>query len=72
MATTKAALDVISSARLSHTEHIILNHFIEEAIDSELAAQYLLSRLDHKIQDDVETKLRRFMQDWTMLASRRE
>lgn len=65
---TKSALQIISSADLSPTEHLLLNHFIEGAVDPDLAAQYLISRID--FQHDPEFCLRRFKQDWKKLAAR--
>lgn len=59
------ALDIISTGDLSPTEHLLLKHFVEGAVDSQLAAEYLLSRLS---SDDVEGSLRHLKQDWRGLA----
>jgi hypothetical protein len=71
MATATAALELISSANLRPTEHQLLKHFIEGAVDSELAAQYLLSRTSQSAQH-IETCLRNFKQDWRDLVMRGE
>lgn len=74
MTSTKNALVIISSANLSPTEHLLLKHFIESAIDSDLASQYLISRLGQAAQynENTEICLRHFKQDWRKLATRRE
>ncbi|KAJ5698657.1 hypothetical protein N7462_000662 [Penicillium macrosclerotiorum] len=68
MATPNTALEMISLANLSRTEHLLLKHFVEKAVDPVLAAQYLLSR----VQSDavVEGSLRSFKQDWKRLVSK--
>ncbi|KAL1970323.1 hypothetical protein VTN77DRAFT_5483 [Rasamsonia byssochlamydoides] len=72
MATTKAALDLISSADLTPTEHLLLKHFVESAVDSERAAQYLVSRVsqDQGAENNAEINLRHFKQDWRKLVTR--
>jgi hypothetical protein len=70
MATTNTALEIISSANLSPTEHLLLNHFIEGAVDSELAARYLISTIGQGTQHDTEIRLRHFKQDWRKLVTR--
>ncbi|KAF7589418.1 hypothetical protein BBP40_004322 [Aspergillus hancockii] len=55
----------ISSADLSSPEHLILKHFIENAVDPELAAQYLLSRINQC--EDVEACHHAFKHDWRRL-----
>jgi hypothetical protein len=70
MATSSTALEVISSTNLSPTEHLILKHFVEKAVDPDLAAQYLMSRVHRDVCAEVEACLRSFMQDWRDLASK--
>jgi hypothetical protein len=72
MATTTAVLELISSANLRPTEHQLLKHFIEGAVDSEFAAQYLLCRTSQSAQHDIEACLRNFKQDWRDLVMRGE
>lgn len=70
MATSSTALEVISSANLSPTEHLLLEHFVERAVDPDLAAQYLMSRVHRDVGAGVEACLRSFKQDWRNLASK--
>lgn len=70
MATASAALETISSAHLSPTEHLLLKHFIEKAVDPDLAAQYLMSRVHRDVDAEVEACLRSFKQDWREVVSR--
>lgn len=69
MATSTTALETIFSAVLSPTEHLLLEAFIKYAVDPELAAQYLLSRVQ---QGSIETSLRSFKRDWRILTSIRK
>ncbi|KAF7927104.1 hypothetical protein BELL_0336g00090 [Botrytis elliptica] len=69
MADINSALDAISSADLSPTEHSLLKHFIEEAVEPELAAQFIKSIVDQD-KNNVENNLRRFKKDWRKLAGR--
>ncbi|OBT80199.1 hypothetical protein VF21_00547 [Pseudogymnoascus sp. 05NY08] len=62
-----AALELISSARLEPTEHLLLKQFVEGAVDPDRAAQYLLSTINTPHQD-VETSLRCFKADWRDLV----
>ncbi|QKX58646.1 uncharacterized protein TRUGW13939_05773 [Talaromyces rugulosus] len=66
---TTAALEIISSTSLSPTEHLILKNFINEAADSELAANYLLSRIARDTPLDTEISLRDFKKNWRRLAT---
>lgn len=70
MSTTNTALEIISSANLSPTEHLLLKNFINGAVDSELAANYLLSRTIQDSQRDIEISLRDFKNDWRKLVTR--
>lgn len=70
MTATNSALKIIFSADLSPTEHLILKHFIEGAVDSERAAQYLIAATDQGTQHDTEVRLRHFKQDWRKLVTR--
>jgi hypothetical protein len=72
MSITATALDVISSANLTPTEHLLLKGFVNGAVDPELAAIYLLSRVDSNEHHDVETKLREFKKNWRRLVTRRK
>jgi hypothetical protein len=67
---TTAALEIISSTSLSPTEHLLLKRFISEAVDSEVAANYLLSRIAQDGLPDTEISLRDFKKDWRKLTKR--
>lgn len=70
MLTVNQALDIISSAGLSPTEHKLLNHFVNGAVNPDLASQYLVSRATNlKSPNGVETHLRHLLQDWKRLAN---
>jgi hypothetical protein len=69
MTNAELALETITSADLSPTEHLILKHFIESAVDPEAAAQYLLGRT-WDTTDSVGNSLRNFKRQWRRLASR--
>ncbi|KAL3456712.1 kinase-like domain-containing protein [Aspergillus heterothallicus] len=69
MANVQRALGCIESAELSPTEHLILKHFVESAVDPEIAAEYLLSRTQAS-SDTVEISLREFKRQWRALAGR--
>ncbi|KFY30935.1 hypothetical protein V493_01533 [Pseudogymnoascus sp. VKM F-4281 (FW-2241)] len=64
-----AALELISSARLEPTEHLLLKHFVEGAVDPDRAAQYLLSSVDKSPNQDVGTYLQCFKKDWRNLVT---
>lgn len=64
------ALEIISSASLSPTEHLLLKEFINGAVNSELAANYLLSRIAQDSLLDTEISLRNFKKDWRQLTTR--
>lgn len=70
MSTTNTALEIISSANLSPTEHLLLTHFVDGAVDSVLAATYLISRMKQDHERDVETALNHFKKDWRTLVTR--
>ncbi|TGO40514.1 hypothetical protein BHYA_0036g00470 [Botrytis hyacinthi] len=61
-------LEIISTSTLSPNKHLLLKYFIEGAVDSNLAANYLtsISNLDQ----DVEPQLIQFLRDWRKLAER--
>ncbi|ESZ96856.1 serine/threonine protein kinase [Sclerotinia borealis F-4128] len=65
----KSAIDAISSADLSPTEHLLLKHFVEEATHPEVAAKYIQLIISQD-KNDVESRLRQFKVDWRKLASR--
>lgn len=67
MPTSSSALEVISSANLTPTEHLLLEHFVEKAVDPDLAAQHLVSRVQQDAGVEVEACLRSFKQDWRKL-----
>ncbi|KAL2856778.1 kinase-like domain-containing protein [Aspergillus pseudodeflectus] len=69
MTNAELALETITSADLSPTEHLILKHFIESAVDPEAAAQYLFGRT-RDTTDSVGNSLRNFKRQWRRLASR--
>ncbi|KAJ0413942.1 kinase-like protein [Aspergillus carlsbadensis] len=69
MTTAQLALEAISSADFSPTEHLILKHFVESAVDPETAAQYLLSR-SRATTDTAENSLRDFKRQWRQLATK--
>ncbi|KAM5438413.1 hypothetical protein MferCBS31731_004990 [Microsporum ferrugineum] len=66
----KTALDIIRSANLTPTEHLILEKFLDEAVDPSYAARYLLQRLNENPGRDTEAGLRVFEQDWKRLVSK--
>ncbi|KAB8247630.1 ankyrin repeat-containing domain protein [Aspergillus flavus] len=51
-----SACEVIVPAALSPTERLLLNQFVKAALDTEVAARYLISRATG-VQQDVETSL---------------
>lgn len=59
-------LEIISAANLSPTEHLLLKHFIEAAVDPELAVNFLKSKLPQV--GDVEPALRAFKEDCRRLV----
>lgn len=65
---TDHALELILSSDLSPNKHFLLKYFVEGAVDSQLAANYLASRLN--TDQDVEPQLIRFLLDWRKLAER--
>ncbi|TGO29117.1 hypothetical protein BPAE_0018g00020 [Botrytis paeoniae] len=69
MATIDSVNDAISAADLSPTEHSLLKHFIKEAVEPKLAAQFIQSIIDRD-KNNIENNLRRFKRDWRKLASR--
>lgn len=70
MATINSVIDAISSADLSPTEHSFLKHFIQQAIEPEVAAQYIQSIINTR-STDVENSLRQFKRNWRKLTNRR-
>ncbi|TEY63386.1 hypothetical protein BOTCAL_0155g00080 [Botryotinia calthae] len=66
---TDHALEIISASDLSPSKHLLLKYFIEGAVDSDIAANYLTSTLN--FNPDVEPQLIRFLLDWRKLADRR-
>lgn len=70
MSTSSTALELISSAGLSPTEHLLLEYFVEKAVDPDLAAQYLMSRVHRDAGVKLEACLRSFKEDWRTLTSR--
>lgn len=67
MASVQAALDLITSSSLSPTEHLILKHFVEAAVDPDTAANYLISQTS---KDNLEDSFREFKRQWRILATR--
>ncbi|TGO53508.1 hypothetical protein BCON_0122g00250 [Botryotinia convoluta] len=65
---TDHALEIISTSDPSPNKHLLLKYFIEGAVDSDLAANYLTSILN--LNQDVEPQLIRFLLDWRKLAGR--
>jgi hypothetical protein len=63
----QSALDIISNASLSPTEHLLLKHFVEGAVHPDKAADYLLSRVQAS-NGQVEHSLRQFKQEWRHLV----
>lgn len=72
MSSVDSALEVVSSASLSPTEHLLLKGFVTGAVDPELAAIYLLSRVGPNTHQDVETNLHELKKDWRKLVARRK
>ncbi|KAK2823874.1 hypothetical protein FQN49_007532 [Arthroderma sp. PD_2] len=67
----QTVLDVILAARLTPTEHLLLERYLDEAVDPDYAARYLLQRLnDGDPYRGSEAALRDFKQDWKRLVSK--
>ncbi|KAF7895458.1 uncharacterized protein EAF01_009420 [Botrytis porri] len=62
------AREIISTSNLSPNKHLLLRHFIEGAVNSDSAVNYLTSILN--LNQDVEPQLIRFLLDWRKLAER--
>ncbi|KAL2867550.1 uncharacterized protein BJX67DRAFT_371892 [Aspergillus lucknowensis] len=69
MASVQSAVEIITKSELSPTEHLILKHFVESAVDPETAAKYIISRTQ-TTRDGVEESLREFKGQWRLLATR--
>ena len=68
MTAVQTAIDIITSADLSPTEHLLLKHFVQGALEPERAADYLVSRIQFSTCS-VEVALREFKQHWRGLVS---
>ncbi|KAL4801823.1 kinase-like domain-containing protein [Aspergillus unguis] len=69
MAIIESALELIAAADLSPTEHLLLKHFVEAAIDPNKAAEYVVSRVQASDQN-IEQSLRQIKDEFRKLASR--
>ncbi|KAF7952998.1 hypothetical protein EAE96_006220 [Botrytis aclada] len=65
---TDHAFEIISTSDLSPSKHLLQKYFIETAVDSDLAANYLSSILN--LNQNVEPQLIRILLDWRKLAGR--
>lgn len=63
------ALAAIKSASLTPTEHLILEQFVTEAVNSECAAQYVLETIGDS-SSGVEVALRKLKMNWKRLVER--
>lgn len=70
------ALALISNSNLEYPKKNILEAFVTDAVDPELAAEYLLrvtglmTGIDNGLPKDVE--LSHFLNDWTVLVDTRK
>jgi hypothetical protein len=69
---TQNALNIITSAQLTPTEHLLLGGFVKEAVDPGGAARYILRRVDENPDCSVEELLRNVKQDWRRLVTKCE
>lgn len=67
MASVQSARGIIAAADLSPTEHLLLKHFVDGAVDPEHAAEYLITRVKAS-NGHVEDAVREFKQQWRGLA----
>ena len=63
-----STLDLITSAKLTPTEHLLLKGFLTEAVDPEYAAQYISQRIEGRGDRNIEEALRELKQDWKQLV----
>ncbi|KKZ68518.1 hypothetical protein EMCG_05802 [[Emmonsia] crescens] len=63
------ALSAIRSANLTPTEHLLLSEFVNQAVDTERAARYVLYWIESSCQT-VEEALRSLKHDWKRLVTR--
>lgn len=63
-----STLDLIISAKLTPTEHLLLKAFLTEAADPEYAARYISQRIKNSGDRNVEEVLREIKQDWKQLV----
>lgn len=63
------ALSAIRSADLTPIEHLLLSEFVNQAVDTERAARYVLHWIESSCQT-VEKALRSLKHDWKRLVTR--
>lgn len=63
-------LALIESAELENVEHNLLRLFVEDAVDSSRAAEYIADRIDHRGSDSNEQVLRSIKSGWASLLHR--
>lgn len=69
---TDAALTCIASANLTPTEHLLLKDLIENAVEPNDMATYILQRIAEDPSRRTEQSLRLLKEDWRSLASKRK
>lgn len=62
------ATTLIASALLTPTKHLLLKPFLDEAVDPELAAGYVLQGVSHHPARPKEDVLRGFKSEWQRLV----
>ncbi|KAE8319330.1 kinase-like domain-containing protein [Aspergillus transmontanensis] len=70
-----STVDLIASAKLTPTEHLLLKGFLTEAVDPDHAAQYISQRIEESGDRKVEDIIQELKRDWKQLVmkfSRRE
>lgn len=55
--------NLISSAKLTPTEHLLLKGFINEAVDPEYAAQYVSQKINQNTNSNIEDVLQDLKRD---------
>jgi hypothetical protein len=63
-----STLNIITSANLTPTEHLLLKGFPTEAFDPEYAARYIYQRIEDSGDRNIEETLRDLKHDWKQLV----
>ncbi|RDW84100.1 aminoglycoside phosphotransferase family protein [Aspergillus mulundensis] len=69
MTSVERALEIVTAADLSPTEHLLLKHFVESAVDPQKAGEYVIYRVKTSASN-VEDTLRVLKGQWRRLATR--